>query len=64
MCCQICAGVMTMHEEKLWRRCNSTTRGSHLFSLAQIVAALEIRLSRHDDKATPRVEITICEVPK
>ena len=42
MCCPICAGVMTMHEEKPWHHCNGIACDSHLSTFTEIVAALPV----------------------
>ena len=42
MSCPHCAGILTIHEEKFWHHCNGIACGSHLFTFAEIVAALSV----------------------
>ena len=42
MSCPHCAGILTIHEEKFWHHCNGIACGSHLFTFAEIVAALPV----------------------
>ena len=40
--CPQCSGVLFLHEEKPWHWCNGIACGAHVFTFAEIVAALPV----------------------